>query len=121
MQICSWVFSRHFRNNYLSGNCAQPLSYIDFQILKNSYLQRRCSQRCYFCILRISVPVIKMQLQVQLIKIFIFKISVKHFLFIKSRNLQVFSQLNTILELLANVCAFTLVAWLRLKRRLTSF
>ena len=41
MQICSWIFSKHFQNNFLSDNCGRPLPYTNFHILRNG-LGKRC-------------------------------------------------------------------------------
>ena len=41
MQIYSWIFSKHFHNNFSSDNCGRPLSYIGFHILRNSRLQNK--------------------------------------------------------------------------------
>ena len=105
MQICSWIFPKHFEKNFLSDNCERLLPYINFHILRNShlekgvlksftkftgkhqrqsliliklqaycYIKKRLWQRCfpmnfcetfentssgYFCILKISVPVVE--------------------------------------------------------------
>ena len=40
MQICSWIFSKHFQNNFLSDICGRPLSYINFHILTNRRLEK---------------------------------------------------------------------------------
>ena len=40
-RVCSWIFSKHFRNNFLADNCGRPVSYIIFIILRNSPLQKK--------------------------------------------------------------------------------
>ena len=41
LQICSWIFSKYFQNNFLLDNSSRPLSYISFHILRNSHLQKK--------------------------------------------------------------------------------
>ena len=43
MQICCWIFSKYFQNNFLPDNCSRPLSYRCFHIWRNSRLQKSCS------------------------------------------------------------------------------
>ena len=43
MQICSWIFSKHFQNKFLSDSCGRSLSCINFHNLKNRRLLKRCS------------------------------------------------------------------------------
>ena len=47
IQICSWIFSKYFQNNFLSGNCGRPLSYMNFHILRNRRLGKKCSWKLH--------------------------------------------------------------------------
>ena len=47
IRICSWVFSKDFQNNFLSGNSGRPLSYMNFHILRNRRLGKQCSWKLH--------------------------------------------------------------------------